>query len=694
MKAGAAPLLGVLQGMQHFVVPLFQRPYSWSKDNWATLWGDILETYETPMDEALRPHFLGSIVTKSLPNTPTGVSPFLLIDGQQRLTTLTVLLAALRDSARVDAPELAEKIHEVYLVNKYAAGLEKYKVLPTQADRPAYSELIAGGGTAGNESRVMQAYRYFINALGQPSLTGAEVDLRRLEQVITSGLELVSITLDDSDNEYRIFESLNATGQPLTQADLLRNYFLMRVPADQQESVYGHLWLPMQNALGSALADFFRYRLMSSGEFVREGDVYYEWKRQLEKLTTDQLVQQLEQLARESAVYRRLIAPGDEPDLDIRQALTRLNRWGAQTIYPFLLNLYWAYDGGSLDRSQVVGVLQLLESFLVRRLFANVPTNALNRLFLRLWQQLPRDRDVVTATHEVLSEPGRRWPNDDEFRRGILYFPLYLNGRPDQRRLILESLEENFGHKEQPLLDSFTIEHVMPQSLTAEWATMLGPDARETHRRLLHTLGNLTLTGYNPELSNSPFAQKRVLLAKSNLAMNKEIAEEAVWTAGQIEARAQRLAERALGIWPSPLESIAGPTAHGSLSNDALGLVRQVLTRIEMPPGQQQVLGALYAVGDGALSTGELAEQIGRPRSDFRGIFGALGRRINNTPRGDGESKPGVGLFFEIHWSGSECHYRMLPVLREALEIEVRNGTLPRDLARVVRATNESSTVR
>lgn len=553
MKASDTQFFVLLQGRQHYQVPLFQRPYTWDRDQWGVLWADLIETYEMGTDTH---HFLGSLVTKSLPATPEGVTPFLVIDGQQRLTTLTILLAAIRDSAQERDPMASERIHELYLTNRFTKGFYQYKLLPTQSDRPAYFSIV-DRSPGGDDSLMLRAYRYFRNVIAEadPSEGDTEidgVDLERLEQVIASGLEIVSITLGEDDNEYRIFESLNGKGTPLSQADLLRNYFFMRIPQHEHDTAYNDVWMPMQDSLGNSLEDFFRYELMSYGRFVRRGDIYEEWQRRLNRHTSDNLIDELLTLVHHSTYFRRLIDHHSEPHPAIARGIARLNRWDAQTTYPFLLNIFYRYSQHQMSEDEVVQVLRLVESFLVRRTFARIPTNQLNRLFLRLAHQLPDDVDVVTAVRRVLSEPSRRWPDDTEFTDAILQYPLYRDSRPHQRRLILEALEESFQHKEGVDLSSLTIEHVMPQTLSPEWREALGEHAEAVHARLLHVLGNLTLTGYNPELSNSPFATKRRMFTESNLVMNREIAEESQWTAVQIEVRGHRLAERARKIWPGP----------------------------------------------------------------------------------------------------------------------------------------------
>ncbi len=536
-------------------MPLFQRTYSWKQDDWETLWNDILETSETYELGNQSRHFLGSVVTKSLPATPEGVSPFLVIDGQQRLTTLTLLLAAVRDVVAPLDAQLADRIHRLYLTNEFAVDLGRYKVLPTQVDRSAYFAVIDSGTHELNGSRVTEGYQYFRRRLSAPRNDNGALDLKQLEQVITGGLELVSITLEEPDNEYRIFESLNATGTPLTQADLLRNYFFMRLPVAEHDRTYSSYWLPMQERLAGNLEDFFRYEFMSGGEFVRQGDVYHEWKRRLDKKQPHELARELATLADHSRFYQRLVDPTKEPNKEICERLTRLNRWGGQTMYPFLLYVYRQYDSGGADTAMVYETLRVIESFLVRRLFARVPTNTLNRLFIRLSQQLPKDQTLPEAVKAVLSEPSRRWPRDAEFVQGFLAYPLYTDSRPDQRKLILEALETNYTNKERPSLSELelTIEHVMPQNWTPEWQADLGSSAEDVHSRLLHVVGNLTLTAYNPELSDKSFKDKRDRLEKSNLEMNKLIARELEWGETQITARGQELAVQALQIWPGPI---------------------------------------------------------------------------------------------------------------------------------------------
>ena len=560
MRASETRVRALFEGQQHYVIPLFQRPYSWKRDSLATLWNDIVETYRFRPEGG---HFLGPIVSKSLPGTPEGVSPYIVIDGQQRLTTLSIVIAVLRDKIRESNPTASERLDDLCLKNKYANGEYHYKIRPTLGDRVAYSAVIDGNRDSLGEndaSLVLQAYDYFSDALGRNLDEEDEaIDLDRLERLLLDEMEVVSITLSDSDNEYRIFESLNWKGTPLSQADLLRNYFFMRVPTERQEELYSEVWLKMQAMLdANNLAEFFRYQYMSSGEFVREKDIYLKWRSRLERLQPDELAQEMIDLAGFAHYYKRLVEPEAEPEPDVREYLERLNRWGGQTMYPLLLWLYEGAGGRGVNGAELKKILGMIESYLVRRLFCAIPTAGTNRFFIGLPAQI-KDGEIVEAVRQALSQPGGRlrWPSDADFREGMPGYPLYEGSRSEQRRLVIETLERDFAHKEPTDLKGLTVEHIMPQELTKEWREALGPEADSIHSKLVHTLGNLTLTGYNPEMSNRPFAAKRHTFQNSSLAMNKEIGIETEWGPEEITSRVHQLATRAIKIWPGPMKATA-----------------------------------------------------------------------------------------------------------------------------------------
>ncbi|HEY9610353.1 DUF262 domain-containing protein [Allocoleopsis sp.] len=243
MKASETKLRELLEGGKQFQIPLFQRPYSWSKKEWKALWEDIMQIYHEHEDN----HFLGPIVTQAIPGTPDGISPFLLIDGQQRLTTLSLLLAALREHLKEQDSESAAELQELYLINRYKKGDAHYKILPTQADQEVYQKVVEGHINE-STSLIYETFKFFGNQLknGDIEEDNAPIDLAKFKNVVLEKLTLVSITLDDRDNPYIIFESLNHKGAPLTQADLLRNYFFMKLDKQRREESYEKIWLPLQ----------------------------------------------------------------------------------------------------------------------------------------------------------------------------------------------------------------------------------------------------------------------------------------------------------------------------------------------------------------------------------------------------------------------------------------------------------------
>lgn len=565
MQASEITLKKLFDGQRQYRVPLFQRPYSWSKDHREQLWSDIHELCQVRAVESTAQHFLGSIVTSPVPSGPERPEMFLLIDGQQRLTTLAILLAAIRD---VSDDEARAKVESLYLRNQFADGLDEYKVLPTQADRAEFWTIMSSGGPSGMSHEMRQTYSYFGRVIRRTVADDPSLETDSLISTILNGLALVSVTLEEKDNPYRVFESLNATGLRLNQVDLLRNYYFMRLDAQVAEVAYRETWLPMQNELGQDLEAFAHDYVTKTGEFVRRGDVYKAAKRRLDGLEAEGVYESLKDMRWFAQRWARISHPELEPDDAVRAGIVRLNKFGSDTVWPFVLNLYEARErDGFLTAAEMADILDLLVSFLVRRMFARVPTNQLNRLFLTLWRQLPKAGELPLEVATVLAEPTRRWPNDEEFTRAFVQYPLYTDSRPAQRRLVLEELERSFAHKEEVALDALQIEHVMPQSLTAEWvATLAGGDpdaeehARSVQRTWLHTIGNLTLTGYNPELSNDPWPQKREYYAASNVELSKALAHNETWAEAEIAERAHQLAQRALGIWRSPVsEPFASP---------------------------------------------------------------------------------------------------------------------------------------
>jgi hypothetical protein len=258
-------------------------------------------------------------------------------------------------------------------------------------------------------------------------------------------------------------------------------------------------------------------------------------------------------MSRFSQYFLRLVQPPDEPHLDIRRRLSRLWRWDLTTAHPLLLRLYDTFDCRRMDVQAFEQCLELVESFAVRRTICGVPTNQLKKIFLSLAKGFNEVGTVRWLTGELMKgTAGGRWPKDEEFESAWPQFQVYNPSRLDRCKLILEALEESYGHKEPADLEAATIEHIMPVTLTDAWRAQLGSNAAEIHERSLHTIGNLTLTGYNSELSNLAFAKKKKRLADSHYELNKYFASTTNWTNEQILQRSAALWEKARRIWPRP----------------------------------------------------------------------------------------------------------------------------------------------
>ncbi len=543
MQAQEARLRKLIEGGTQYVVPLFQRPYSWSEKQWKTLWDDVIE--QAAHDDA-RPHFLGSIVTAPAKSVPEGVGKYLLIDGQQRLTTVQILLATLRDTAGANGHDrLCEKVSGRFLLNTYEEEDEQLKVLPTQDDRPAFRSIMRGETPPA--SRLADAYRFFQGKLG--SFKDDAERLERLLMAITDRLSLVSITCDEHDNPHLIFESLNAKGEKLTPADLIRNFLLMRVHVNDQNRVFTLYWLPIQQALGDNLTEFVRHYLMKGGKILTAADVYFELKDQLINANAAGAESFLTDLHRHGILYARFVNPTREPDPVIAASLSRLQRLESTVAYPLLLRVFDAMEKGRLTRLQVVQTLDVLESFLIRRSVCGHPSNQLRRMLPPVFDAAGGASDgFVDQLRSELG--GNRCPDDSTFTAALTVQPLYATAKKNARlRVILERMEESYGHKEPAILSNAQIEHVMPQTLTPEWELELGPQAQENWARMLHSLGNLTLTGYNAEMSNRPYGEKRQAFLQSHFELNRYFDDTESWTADAIKARGLALSELATKIW-------------------------------------------------------------------------------------------------------------------------------------------------
>lgn len=357
MKAGEVVFQQLLDGKIQYRVPLFQRTYSWEEEDWQRLWDDLLDIYDLSQP---RSHFIGAVVTLPIPDSPEKCSKFMLIDGQQRLTTLFVLLAAIRDLARKNGDQLADEIQEQCLINKFAKDPEEFrKMKPTQADIVAFNAIV--DGQSGDGTLIGQARAFFDKVLDLGDLEGKPIDLVAMKSCITDYLNLVSIRLDQDDSPHRIFESLNNTGQPLTASDLIRNYIFMSIPTEEEQAAcYSKYWYPMQQRMEKELSSFVWRYLMKDGNLLRYDDVYEEMRDYIDQ-GDESVVEVLEDLDRHSQYYMRFWRPDpNEESLEIRTQFERLNAWEVDVAYPFLLTAMHKRAKGVITYEDLLQILRTI----------------------------------------------------------------------------------------------------------------------------------------------------------------------------------------------------------------------------------------------------------------------------------------------------------------------------------------------
>jgi alkylated DNA nucleotide flippase Atl1 len=635
MQVRETTLKQLVQGEKQFRVPLWQRQYTWSHLELAQLWRDVLEQYRS-LDEgsetaAASSHFIGSFVLSPVPSAASGVASYLVVDGQQRLTTLMLMLCAMRDASASAGDDVAiEKYNELYLLNKFQSGVSRFRLAPTLADRDAFSACIESANDGG-EGGIGDAYRFFRSQVELPDSDGDALRLDQLVRVITERLAIVDITTGPGDNAHRIFQSLNGTGVGLSQADLLRNYVFMLLP-NRGESVYKDVWQPMEELVGFRHVEgLARVDLQRRGILVSRDDVYRLHQERLDAAGDENSVEAVvADLTRRAQHYKCLIDPGSEPDSAVRAGLRWLSTWAAQTTYPIIMQAYDLRQRDLISTSEIQDTLTILISFLVRRHLSGIATNSLARMFVQLIPELPEGPGFALALREQLSGDRRYWPSDDQTREAVRTRSFYFMGRAPQRKLILESLERSFEHPEPVNLEAaeLSVEHIMPQTLNAEWREeigRLGEDPEAVHDELVHTLGNLTLTAFNGQLSNSPFERKQEIYAGSHLELNKELPDEPHWGRAEIQARGERLAERIVTLWPGPLPGVTSRRL-------AFDWSRVNAAVAAIPSGRWCTYGDLAQIGGtGPLAVGQhVASTVGlvqayrvlgadgRPRPDFR----------------------------------------------------------------------------
>jgi len=605
VAAKESALRSILEGTKQYQVPLYQRTYSWTTDQVRRLWEDVVILADDRAHSRDHTHFIGSLVLAPSPSlSPAGVQAFLVIDGQQRLTTLTLLLAAIRDHrANHEHESHRDRINDQFLINKWEAD-QPLKVLPTQTDRNAYGACIRELPLNESGGNIGAAFRFFKAQLLAFDDPDDPLDIERIEDAVINGLTLVAVTAQQGDNVHRIFESLNNTGLKLTQGDLLRNYYFMRL-IDRAQLIYDSVWKPLQDLLSASEIELlFWIDLVEQDPTAKQDDVYSLQQARLDRLTPEQVTADLIRIGQLGTVLARILAPETLSDPVLGTRLLRLRRWKTTTVMPVLVSLMNTLDREPDRHAEIADALLYLESFLVRRILIGRAQVNLNRILLGAVKEIASSDNVARALRTYLSSGRKYWATDDQVRAAALTVPFYWQGRANQKRLILAWLDESLGSKEIADYQKLTIEHLMPQTLSDAWREMLlqqepDPDAMQTkYDDLVQTIGNLTLSAYNSEMSNNPWAWKAERLASSALWMNQAISEESSWGFAQIAERGKQLAEAAISLWPGPDPSLVDAEV-----DERWQQLDKLL--VEIPPGRWTTYGELATVlGTSAMAVG------------------------------------------------------------------------------------------
>ncbi len=561
MKAEGTNLFELLQLQnKQFVIPIYQRTYRWEENHCKQLWKDILRAANDP---GAAGHFIGSIVyiQGGEEKSPLEVSELQIIDGQQRLVTVSLLLASLAKYMEKfdNTLNISQKINEHLLFNKFESGDLHYRLKPTKSDRDIYFALLDGKELPKTQSRIIENYNFFEKRIFENS-----VDLVKLYQGI-SKLMIVSVSLKyGEDDPQRIFESLNSTGLGLSKADLIRNFFLMGLDPKEQEDLYINYWSKMEKSFfdsgqSEQIDRFIRdyLTIMNGGIIPAFREVYAEFQRYVRSKNLD-IKDIMKDIYKYSGYYIKLSSSNEEDD--IGSILKDIKDLRVDVAYTFLMEIYDDFCQKMITREEFIEILKLIESYVFRRAICGIPPNSLNKTFATLSKELAKNREHYLESFKaalMLKESNRRFPDDDEFKREMMVKDLY---HFRNCRYYLTKLEKPNANKAINV-NKCTVEHIMPQTLSDEWKEELGENWAEIHSNYLHNIGNLTLAAYNTEYSNRPFLKKRDLVDEHNhpiglgncpLRLNNGLGRNDHWNEHEIRARAQTLAEDVIKIWPYP----------------------------------------------------------------------------------------------------------------------------------------------
>lgn len=557
MKGSETKLVSYMQGSdKRFVIPVYQRNYDWKTENCKQLYDDLIKVIR----RGRKSHFFGSIVSV---HNDGEFNEYLVIDGQQRLTTISLLLLAMYNLMKngVLTPEkgnLAEKIYKTYLIDEWQDDDTRIKLKPVKNDRNAFGKLFDEESEHIPDSNLTINYNYFYSRIQKEEIT-----LDELYEAVTK-LEIINITLNQDDNPQLIFESLNSTGVALSEGDKIRNFILMGLPTKQQNDYYEKYWNKIEVCTNYDVSMFVRDYLSVKQQLIPAmSKVYFTFKAYVEEdgAEIEPLLQELLSYAK----WYEILLKGNTADKELNACIYRLNRLETTVTRPFFLEVLRLQAAGKLSLAEVKEIFLYTENYLFRRTICDLPTNALNKIFLMLHREIIRydgtDNSYLEKFKYALNSKSDRgrFPDDEEFVEAFATRPVYqMNSK---NKIYISERFENYGTVEVQNVYKqcddgvYSIEHIMPQHLTPAWVKELGEDYEGIHETWLHRMANLTLTGYNSKYSNSAFTEKRDMkngFIDSHLYMNNWIGQQNHWGLAELEARNQMLMQRALKIWPLP----------------------------------------------------------------------------------------------------------------------------------------------
>ncbi|WP_220980770.1 DUF262 and DUF1524 domain-containing protein [Helicobacter pylori] len=548
MEADATTLLNFIKDNQknQLIIPIYQRLYSWEKEQCKQLWDDIIKIGG---NDKMDGHFIGSILYVLGGITHSG-NTVLIIDGQQRLTTITLLLTALRNHLSDEVKR--KEIEDHYLINSDKDGDKKFRLILSESDKDTLLYLIDKDRRKPSDPslKIVENFKLFEEWVSK-NTDKLETIFKGLEK-----LTIVWISLEKKDDPQLIFESMNSKGIELTQTDLIRNYIVMETEIEKQEDFYNKYWRAMEEEFkqNKKLFDRFvrHYLTIKIEKIPNEKRVYEAFKRYQQErgIETEVLLQDLQKYC---GYFCRIVFK-KEADKDLNKALGFLVDLEWDVIYPLLLELYSDYSDGVLSKQDFIPIIYLTESYICRRAVCGLGTNGLNKIFASFTKKINKDQylESIKAHFLSLETTKGKFPKDSEFKNLFITIDFY---NLKERKYFFERLEENFDTKEPVNTQECTIEHIMPQTLTKEWERDLGENFQAIHDKYLHTIGNLTLTGYNTEYRNRSFQEKRDMekgFKQSPLRLNQSLKDLESFGEKEIEKRANDLADWALKIWTYP----------------------------------------------------------------------------------------------------------------------------------------------